>query len=58
VAVFGDGDWLGRLLSLSYVAILAVAVWLLARRLTSDPLGRAARTRCGTSPPRGRRSPF
>jgi len=39
--VLGDGDWIGRLLSLSYVAILAVAVWLLARRLTSDPSARA-----------------
>lgn len=34
--ILGDGDWIGRLLSLSYVLVLAIAVWMLARRLTDD----------------------
>jgi hypothetical protein len=34
--VFGDEMWLGRLLSLSFVAILAVATWSLARQLVND----------------------
>lgn len=31
-----DDEWLGRLLSLSFVAILVVAVWILARRLADS----------------------
>jgi hypothetical protein len=33
--VLDDGEWIGRLLSLSYALVLVVAVWLLARRLTT-----------------------
>lgn len=39
--VLGDDEWIGRLLSLSYAVILVVAVWLLARRLTTDREGGA-----------------
>ena len=38
--VLGDDEWIGRLLSLSYAAVLVVAVWLLARQLTTGPDGR------------------
>lgn len=31
-----DGDWLGRLLSLSFAALLAACVWALAGRLSED----------------------
>ena len=34
--VLGDGEWVGRLVSLSFAAILVLAVWLLARQLTAD----------------------
>jgi hypothetical protein len=34
--VLGDDEWIGRLLSLSFAALLVVAVWLLARELTAD----------------------
>lgn len=37
---FGGDEWIGRLLSLSFAAILVVAVWLLARQLTIDRDGR------------------
>jgi hypothetical protein len=36
-----DGEWLGRLLSLSFAALLAACVWALADRLSSDPAARA-----------------
>jgi 4-amino-4-deoxy-L-arabinose transferase-like glycosyltransferase len=36
-----DGEWIGRLLSLSYSVVLVVAVWLLARRLTDAADARA-----------------
>jgi hypothetical protein len=38
--VLGGGEWIGRVLSLSFAVILVVAVWMLARRLTTDPDGR------------------
>jgi len=37
----GYHEWLGRLLSLSFVVLLAVALWVLAGRLTEDRNGRA-----------------
>lgn len=39
--VFGDEEWIGRLLSLSFAAILVLSVWLLARQLTGDRDARA-----------------
>ena len=39
--VLGDGEWIGRLLSLSFAAILVLGVWLLARQLTAEPEARA-----------------
>ncbi len=35
----GGDEWIGRVLSLSFAAILIVAVWLLARSLSSDREG-------------------
>jgi hypothetical protein len=39
--VFGHEEWIGRLLSLSFAVVLAVAVWLLARRLATSGEARA-----------------
>jgi hypothetical protein len=39
--VFGDDEWIGRVLSLSFVLVLAVAVWMLAGRIAADDRGRA-----------------
>jgi 4-amino-4-deoxy-L-arabinose transferase-like glycosyltransferase len=37
---FGDDEWIGRVLSLSFAAILVVAVWMLARSVSTDRAGR------------------
>lgn len=39
--VLGEDEWIGRLISLSFAAILAIAIWILAGRLTTDHEGRA-----------------
>ncbi len=35
-----DGEWVGRLLSLSFAVLLVAAVWILARQLTAHRQGR------------------
>jgi hypothetical protein len=39
--VLGDGEWIGRLLSLSFAAILVLGVWLLARQVSGEGDARA-----------------
>jgi hypothetical protein len=38
--VFGEEEWIGRLLSLSFALVFALALWMLASRLTEDRDGR------------------